>query len=318
MKKNYKLVICAFLSFCAALGTLPYGYRFAEIFGLKNKLFLITFGLTFALTAGLANMMLGTYSLTNKKPGEKMVPSILLLSTLGSMPYGFLCYFGYQSLLPFVLNVTISVIVVIVNAGIGYTAIRNLLLSIKPLFTSQKEKLKLFSGQAIVRMLGFLIGLSVSIVTYLAASSGITDLLISFNQTWLVQQHFGFIIAIIPWLPAAALFANANQVVAADLYHSVSDFQNIGKNLNLNTVLLILFCLASGTAIAEMTFESFDLAKHIPAFFKTDLIQIIAHSYLVPIALFSSAALNYFSISQLFKPAKVKAANSPLTAVVAK
>jgi hypothetical protein len=294
-----KVLISAVLSFFAALGTVPYGYQFAEMFGIPNPTFLLTFGVIFALCASLANMMLGTYSLLNikTKKTEKINKNIILVSTLGSVPYGFLCYFGYQNTLPSLANIAISVIVVVVNAGIGYTAIKNLMISYKEMMSTPNKQ---GGDVAFVRIIGFLIGIAISLVTYLAASSGITDLLIHFNQTTLVQYHLGFILAILSWIPCAALFANANQTVAGELYTNVKDFRTFLKSVNFINILFLLFCLASGTAIAQMTASSFSPEKNIPALFKADIVQFIVQHYLIITALFSSAALNYFSIKKLF------------------
>jgi hypothetical protein len=303
-----KVFLSVLLSFFAALGTVPYGYRFAEYFGWHNAAFSVVFGALFAFCAASANIMLGTYSLLNIKNDKqsKLNFKILLVSTLGSMPYGFLCYFGYESTLPLLVNIIISVIVVIVNAGIGYTAINNLLQSIQDM--RQNPKANKFQPQVIFRILGFVIGLLISLVTYLAASSGITDLLIHFNQTQWVNYHAGFILAILSWIPCAALFANANQVVAGDLYEKLSDFKTFLKGISLANLMFLAYCLASGTAIAQMTSDSFEPAKNIPAFFKIDYIQFLVQHYLIIIALFSSAALNYFSIQRLMQ--KFKKRNS--------
>jgi hypothetical protein len=160
--------------------------------------------------------------------------------------------------------------------------------------------------EIIVRVLGFVVGLAISLVTYLAASSGITDLLIHYNQTLLLQYNTGFILAILSWIPCAALFANANQIVAGDLYKKVADIKAFVKGISLTNILFLLYCLASGTAIAQMTSDSFDPEKNIPEFFKVDFVQFIVQHYLISIALISSAALNYFSIQKLIHNLKVK------------
>lgn len=293
------VTISAILSFFAALGTIPYGYQFPTFFGWENSTLLISFGVFFAFCACIANMMLGTYSLLNikNKKTEKIKLNVIVVSTLGSIPYGFLCYFGYQNTMPFLINIIISVIVVIVNTGIGYTAIKNLIISFKELFHPEKQKTH--ARETISHIVGFLIGIAISLVTYLAASSGITDLLVYYNQTTLLQYNVGFILAVISWIPCAALFANANQIVAAELYNNLKSFQKFFKNINWVNILFFIFCIASGTAIAQMTSDSFS-AKRIPALFKSDFVQYVAQHYLIVIALFSSAALNYFSMKKLF------------------
>jgi hypothetical protein len=302
-----KIFICVLLSVFAALGTIPYGYRFAEYLG-ENAAVLLIFGIMFAAAASLANVMLGTYSLLDMKSDskKKIDPRIIFVSTVGSVPYGFLCYFGYQNTLPLLINVFISVVVVVVNAGIGFTAISNLILNIREIANNKSSNSKSTVGDGVVRLVGLVIGLAISVVMYLASSSGITDLLIHYNQVELVHYHAGFIIAIFSWIPGAALFANANQIVASELFQKVSDVKKFVAGINLTNIAFLLFCLASGTAIAQMTADSFDPGKNIPAFFKTDVIQYFVLHYLVFIALISSAALNYFSISKLMQNFKKK------------
>jgi hypothetical protein len=302
-----KIFICVVFSCMAALGTIPYGYRFAEFFGWDNAAFSLVFGVIFAAAASLANVMLGTYSLLDMKDGadKKIDLRIILVSTIGSVPYGFLCFFGYQNTLPVIVNIVISVVVVIVNAGIGYTAISNLLLSVKDIL-KKSGTAKTPASEVIVRVLGFSIGLAISVVMYLAACSGITDLLIHFNQVELVHYHAGYMLAILSWLPGAALFANANQIVASELLYKIMDYKKFVKGISVNNIGFTLFCLASGTAIAQMAADSFDPGRNIPDIFKIDFIQMLVQHYLIVIALFSSAALNYFSIGKLLERLKKK------------
>jgi hypothetical protein len=298
---NAKLLLCMTLSFFAALGTVSYGYQFAKYLQPQNQIFLIGAGVIFALSAFLANMMLGTYSLLNIKNNKnnKIQFPILALSSVGAVPYGFLCYFGYQNVLPAIINISISIIVVLVNAGIGYTAIQNLWLNLKSSFAKSTNKKSSSISKIVIQSLGFFVGLAISLLTYLAASSGITDLLSHYNLTTLVDYHVGFQLAILSWIPCAALFANANQVVAGELYDKVGNFKKFVKSINWSTVGFFIFCLCSGTAIAQMTSDSFSPDKQIPEMFKADVIQMMV-VYLIPVSLFSSAALNYFSINKFF------------------
>lgn len=298
-----KFSLSIFLSFFAALGTLSYGYNFPKYFTIDNVMVLTGMGIICAACAMLANMMLGTYSLINMKENkkDKINPGTLTISFLGSIPYGFLCFFGYQKILPVAVNVAISVMVVIVNTGIGYTAIKNLIGSITKTVAKPPTRKELFSLEYFIRVIGFLIGLAISTITYLAASSGITDLLIHYQFPTLVHYHAGFVLAIISWIPCAALFANANQIVAGELYTKMKKFKKFIAGINKHTFLFFLFCLCSGAAIAQMTVESFNPSKQIPPFFKDDMIQFVVQHYLIIIAMFSSAALNYFSINKLIQ-----------------
>jgi hypothetical protein len=298
---NYKLIICVIFSFISALGTLTYGYHFAKYFQLQNTLLLLYVGVIFAICAMLANMMLGTYSLVNmqNRKGQKIHFDILFLSTASAIPYGFLCYFGYQNILPAIVNITISMIVVIVNTGIGYTAIHNLSQNMKTIFVKSPGRKRQNIAMIVVQTAGFLIGLTISIMPYLAASSGITELFIHFNLTTLVNYKVGFILAILSWIPCAALFAHANQIVAGELYAKVIHFKKFLRSVNKSSVALFIFCLCSASALTQMTADSFSPTKQIPEFFKADYIQMLVQ-YIIPIALLSSSALNYFSLTKFF------------------
>jgi hypothetical protein len=294
-----KLLFCVVLSFFAALATLSYGYQFVNYFPLENKYIILYVGAIFGISSMLANVMLGTYSLMNIKT-KKIQASILTVSSVGALPYGFLSFFAYQNVLPSIANIFLSSIVVIVNAGIGYTAFQNLWDNIKNLFKKSATKTPTAYSKVFVVTLGFLIGTLISVLTYLAACSGITDLLIQFNQTTLVKYHAGYILAILSWLPCAALFANANQAVALNLYTKISHFKKFVTGISKSNVAFFIFCLCSGTAIAQMVTDSFATTKHIPEFFRADYVLALVQ-YIVPVALLSSAALNYFAIDNLFK-----------------
>jgi hypothetical protein len=303
---NKKLIVCIILSFFAALGTVSYGYQFAKYLQPPSTAMQMSLGAIFALSAMLANMMLGTYSLLNikSKNNQKIQLPILLVSSVGAIPYGFLCYFGYQNVLPSVVNIAIGSIVVIVNAGIGYTAIQNLWLSVKKSLT-KKTADKTPKMKTAIQVIGFSIGFAISLLTYLAASSGITDLFIHYKLDTLVEYKAGFLLAILAWIPPAALFANANQVVAGELYDKIGDFQKFLRSINKTSLAFFIFCLCSGTAIAQMTADSFAPSKNIPEIFKAEMIQFLVQ-YLIPISLLSSAALNYFSINKFFENVKGK------------
>ncbi|MES2218560.1 MAG: hypothetical protein V4501_09130 [Pseudomonadota bacterium] len=302
---NMKLIICVIFSFFAALGTLTYGYKFAEYFPLQNTALISYLGVVFAICAMLANMMLGTYSLISmkNKKNQKIYFHILLLSLASAIPYGFLCYFGYQKILPAIVNIPISMMVVIVNTGIGYTAIQNLWLNMKTTLEKSTTKTSHHYAATVINSLGFFIGFSISIMTYLAASSGITELLIHYNLTTLVKYNAGFILAILSWIPCAALFAHANQTVASELYAKVKHFKKFLHSINKTSLALLVFCICSGSSLTQMTADSFAPTKQIPEFFKADYIQMLVQ-YLIPIALLSSSALNYFSLTRFFSQLK--------------
>jgi hypothetical protein len=245
--------------------------------------------------------MLGTYSLLMMKArkSEKINLVILATSLLGSVPYGFLCFFGYQQILPATLNIALSVIVVVVNAGIGYTAIKSVVGSLKDYFGKKNLRRKLPVVEQIYRSIGILVGIVISTTMYLATCHGLTHLLAHFHFDALVAMNAGYYLAFISWIPVAALFANGNQTVANELYQNIRKFSQTVSATTTFSVLFILFCLLSGSAISTMMRDAYDNSKDIPGVFKMDFIQFTVNHYLIVVALISSAALNYFAINKL-------------------
>ena len=303
MKKilNAKTIICLILSTFAASGVILYGYHYPELFHLKNSYLLILLGVICSATATTANIMLGTYSLLTmkQKASDKIVLWILATSLIGSVPYGFLCYFSYEKNLPLLFDVILSIIVVIVNAGIGYTALKNVFSSLVKHFGKKQLIKKIPFAEIMIRCFGVLVGIVVSIIMYLATCHGLNDLFNKFDFKNAVDSHVSFYIAIISWIPVAALFANGNQTVANSIYQSVSDLKRALQKLTFATVLLLIYCLFSGSSIAMMMADTFDKTKQIPSFFKNENILFIVNHYLLYLALLSSAALNYFAITNL-------------------
>jgi hypothetical protein len=297
---NAKFFLCLFLSIFAATGVIMYGYQFPELLT-TNKYFSIPVGILCAATAMIANLMLGTYSLLvmKTKKSEKINWLILITSLVGSVPYGFLCFFGYQKILPAAINVTLSIIVVIVNSGIGYTAIKGVLKSLTEYFGKEKLRYKIPVTEQLVRITGIVIGLIISITMYLATCHGLADLFKHFQFDKLIAMHAAYYMAFISWVPVAALFANGNQTVANDLYQKCKTLPKTLAATNGYSIAFIFFCLFSGGSIAAMMHDSFDNSKKIPDLFKMDLIQFTVNHYLFILALFSSAALNYFAINKL-------------------
>ena len=300
---NIKFIVCSFLSLIAATGVITYGYHFTEFLGNSKNLFIVSLGILFASTSMLANLLLGTYSLATmkNKKSDSIDLRILAVSGVGSIPYGFLCFFGYQNILNNVVNVVLSIIVVLVNAGIGYTAIKSVLESLKNYFGKKATRQKISLPEQAVRLVGMMIGSIISLTMYLATCSGITDLLRDYDYPKLVDLKVGFILAVISWLPVAVLFANANQQVAASLFSELCNIKKMLKNIHIVNLIVIILCIFSGTAIAKMLVDAFNPSKQIPAFFKLENIQYLANNYLIILALLSSAALNYFSLNKFYE-----------------
>lgn len=307
MKKiPYKLISSIILSIFSSLGSLPYGYRFAVHIFSTEPILQIIFGCIFSLAIVIANAALGTYSLTKLK----LPPTnwyLFIFSFCSAIPIGFICYFGYQNLLPFSLNCGLSLIVTIVNIGIAYTAISDLVQEVK--------KTKGFSALSdmAVQSVGFSIGLVVSAVNFLAASAGVNNLLLYYQQNFLYQHHLAYIVGLIAWLPYAALFGHSNQIAAAEIYKVIRNFWQGEKVFSLVGWAIILLCLASGTSYFQIVHELFEPSKKIPEFLKTGNIEYLANNFLAPIAIYSNAFVNFVSLKKLLallKKNKTKSARA--------
>jgi tetrahydromethanopterin S-methyltransferase subunit F len=301
--KKWDIRILTFFIFSsmAATGVILYAYNFPKLIHVSQPVFGIFFGVLCVAASMLANIVLGTYSLLNMRSdqSEKINWIIIIISFVGSIPYGFLCYFSYQKLLPVIFDINLSIIIVIVNTGIGYTAIKNVIKNIKINSTAKK---KITHGERSSRIIGMCIGILISVTMYLATCNGITSLLMTYKFDSLVKIHAGYFFAVISWLPVAALFANGNQSVAHEIFLVLTKGKReAGTKSKYYHIALAIFCMLSGTSLAAMMVASFDSTKLIPHFFKHDYIQYAVNHYLLVLALFSSAALNYFAINELLK-----------------
>jgi hypothetical protein len=304
---NYLHLLCILIfASIAATGTLPYGFKFAKVYLADDYMLKLLSGISFAAAATSANVILGTYSLLKvefKQSWTLPYLCILVLSALGSLPLGFICYFGYERILPIGLNLLTSTIVVIVNSAVGITAMTNLL-------QAGKRALKQFrqvaqpkansENEAAGHVVGIFIGLIVSSVGFLAAAKGMNSLLAMNGYQNAIQNGVGYYLAIFSWIPFAALYINSSHTITADIYKIVLNIPKLIRTTTLSNLLLIVYCLFSGTAFAEITHEFFDPTKNIPAVCQNFYIQHFALWILVPIALITSAGLNYFSIRKLY------------------
>src|ERR1700722_1103732 len=118
-RKNFslKLFIILCCAFVAAIATAPYGFRFAKNLENYHYFLFLGVGIFFGLTSLFANMALGAYSLINADPKQKLVnPYYLGMgSIVSAIPTGFMCYFGFKEYLPFFINLSMSLVVVVVN-----------------------------------------------------------------------------------------------------------------------------------------------------------------------------------------------------------
>jgi hypothetical protein len=290
---NFKIIGVYFAAALAAIATFPYGYKFSYIFSIENHFLQMAVGGLLGTVAMLANMALGAYSLLkiDIKSNKTHAVYIFILSILGSIPLGFLCFFGYSSILPIIINIILSLVVIFVNTGINYTAINSLL---KNLLGNKKNKF--LHGRFVAKMVGFAIGICASSVSYLATAHGLSSLFISYNWSRATSQDLGVYLAIIAWLPFAALYSNATQLAGERLYGFFTQFKRSLKKISTVDILILLFSLLSGSAFAQMVIEFFNPAYYIPMWFKSSLIQLLVMPLLMPLTLLAAATVNYFAL----------------------
>jgi hypothetical protein len=302
MKKNQmlKLLFIFIASSIAATATFPYGYKFASVFHLNSYPLHLSLAYLFGGVSYLANMILGTYSLLNIKKETQNIFLVTTLSIFGAVPMGFFSFTGYQSVLPISLNILNSFIVIIVNTGINYTAIFNLLKNSKALI-KKSSKQAIYQPRFLLCTAGGIIGALVSITAYLATTNGLAHIFAHYQLTPALALQIAAIIAIIIWLPFGALYVNSTQTVVGNIYAFFSEKGHGFKKIKLHHMALILFVILSGSAFAQMVLDFYHPDNMIPLFFKLPLIQMIAHHYLMPFALLSSAAVNYFALVRVIR-----------------
>ncbi|MCC2666295.1 MAG: hypothetical protein K0S63_211 [Gammaproteobacteria bacterium] len=302
-----KLLLVFSASAIAAAATFPYGYKFAALFHLNSPALHLLLAYLLGGVAWLANMTLGAYSLLNIKK-EKQTQNfflMMILSIFGAVPMGFFSYAAYKSTLPSSLNVLNSLIVIIVNTGINYTALFNLL-------KSGKELIKKMGEHAIngVRFLfctvGGTIGAIVSLTAYLATTDGLAHILLHYHLTPSLSLQIAAILAIIIWIPFGALYVNSTQAVVAKIYNFFSEEEHAFRKIKFFNIIFIVFALMAGTAFAQMVLDFYHPHNMVPVFFKLPFIQAIAANGLMPLALLSSAAVNYFALVEMIRYFKKK------------
>ncbi len=292
-----KLLLVFGFSAIAAAATFPYGYKFATLFHLSSRTLHLSLAYLFGVVAWLANMTLGAYSLLNIKKEKQTgnVFAMAILSIFGAVPMGFFSYEAYQGALPASLNAINSLIVIIVNTGINYTAILNLLKSSKELIKKMGEHVINWVRFSFCTV-GGVTGALVSLTAYLATTNGLAHIFMHYHLTPSLSLYIAAILAIIIWLPFGALYVNSTQAVVAKIYNFFSKEKHAFKKIKLFNIIFILFALMSGTAFAQMVLDFYHPHNMIPTFFKLPLIQAIASNGLMPFALLSSGAVNYFAL----------------------
>ncbi len=296
-KKPLLTILIVTCAFTAALGTMPYGYHFAHILEKYSHSLFLLMGVAFALAALLSNAALGAYSLLNAKLKQDLInPYFLAIgSFISAIPNGFICYFGYRDSLPFLVDLLISVVVVIVNAGIAYTAIHNFLADIfhKPFRQSTFQFH--FASKT-----GFVAGLLVSTTFYMVTVYGLTYVLSLIIRNRETAFYLACVLGIISWIPGAALYSNSTRITSEKVYEFIE--QSMKRLIMPSGVDLVILLIAvgSGASFCQIAIEFFDPSKDIPSFVKNDLAQTFVYHCIVPCAFSSSAAVNYLALKRLY------------------
>jgi hypothetical protein len=298
LKSSFIFLTACIAASISALGTLPYGYAFAQAIDPSNSLLAVGLGLILAISAALANVVLGVYSLLvfYRRKASTADNYLKGVSFIAAIPMGCMGYFAYYSLLPYSLTLFITIAIILINTAIAYTAVVNFLSETQAWKKSLQAK-----GEFLSRSTGFLIGILVSLTAYMAAILGFIELLE--HSSLVLEKETCFklscILGFISWLPFAFLYSNATQGTAYHIYHFCKNIHLQSEALKLKTLLLLLFSFLSGAAFAQMALAFFNPDFNIPVFFKQTSIQSFIHYGLVPLAYFSSMAVNYTALKNL-------------------
>ncbi len=302
---NLKFTLIVIAALIASLATFPYGYKFSFLLNLPNGLSYIIVGCLLGGISSLANAILGVYSLSSIKITKKTHTYIIAaISTLGAIPTGFFSYFGYLPILPNTLNIVTSIVVLMVNSAINFTAVLNLSYSVKKFLHERHSVNKINWARTLVCVMGAVIGAIVSLTAYLATTNGIAHMALNVVSSPNTALHIGSILAFIAWLPLGALYLNAMGFVTAKIYDFAAALRANIKKVDFYKILLVIFVLLSGTAFSRMAYDFYAPQNMLPSFFKSNFIQFLAYHYVMPLALISAAAVNYFALINMIKPEK--------------
>ena len=302
MRNRIKYTLIIFSSAIAAIGTYPYARDFASsVFPTPWAFLLGTF--LFVPAALFANMALGTFSLldslrTSKDMSILKLIFISLIALLASSAVGFICFVGYRSTLPLQLNLLISMMVVLVNAAIGFSAINN---AANHFFVKRVERSVKNDSTRTER---YLINLTIvgafitSCIFYLATMDGLLSIALHYHYLNPPVHMASHLLSIIVWLPDAALFIYASSITVGQSYRS---FRQNGLSLSLMSCGILIIAISSGSALAQMALEFFDAEKKIPGIFRhISSYDTLVFYCIMPIAFIISAAVNAFALSNAF------------------
>ncbi len=309
MKQKIQFIFILFGATISSLGTYPYAKEFSNSI-LENHNFSLLIAGILVPAAVSANIALGTYSLQNtmaqtKENNFSRTFFVILISALSALSTGFICFVGYHSKLPVYLNFLISAMVVIVNAGIGFSAINNALndfsnqsWNMSNIFNAKKKK----TFKSFLSIITIISALMVTLTAYFASTHGLTTIVERFQISSPVVYKMIYPLAILIWLPGAVLFANGSRATVAKIYDSITHSR---INFSYLTIIITLVAIASGSAYAQMALEFFDSGKNIPVFFK----EISKHYnfifyFFMPAAFIISAIVNGYALDKLVKGLK--------------
>lgn len=309
MSKRLQHILIFAGAMMASLGTYPYAKDFSFSISNSHILSLLTAAI-FVPAAVSANLALGVYSLHDSlaqrgaiKLTRKLI--ITIICSIASLSTGFLCFIGYSNRLPLLMNLILSSMVVIVNIGIGFSAMNNAIND----FTdgsrtnnlkSIKLALKRKSIKILLSLVTVLSALFVTLTAYLASTHGLQLALRNINTlSPLYIDKISYLMAIIIWLPGAVLFANGSRITILKIYDAVFNHR---LKISYSTYIIMIIAIASGSAYAGMALEFFDSSKEIPAIFRTLSSHYKIVLYVItPLAFLISAVVNGYALESLWK-----------------
>lgn len=284
-----KVSLVILLACIAALGTVPYAYRFSHI---------AILGIVLAAFSLISNTGVGVYSLLKIDWKKPIINPIYLLafSLLSAIPSGFMSYSAYQVILSSFLNIIFSLTIVITNTAISFTAVSNFILEMKSLYHNYTQ---ISYAEYGVRVIGGLIGLAVTLLIYVISVNGLWKLLSIFTVIEPIKLYIVYTLSVIIWVPSAALYVNATQVVAGQIYH----FFNVkNKQRKINVILnlfMILITVGAGASLAQIGIEAFNPADSIVTWTKLDATQPFINFLFIPFTFISAMSVNFFTLNNI-------------------
>lgn len=309
MSKKLQYILIFAGAMMASLGTYPYAKDFSHSIFNNHTLSLLVTSI-FVPAAVSANMALGVYSLHDSLAQRRTIKLtrniiITIICSIASLSTGFLCFIGYSSRLTLLTNLILSSTVVVVNIGIGFSAMNNAINDLTDMkktnnLKSIKIAFKRRPIKIVLALITIISALLVTLTAYLASTHGLQLALSNLNMLSPINiEKISYFIAIIIWLPGAVLFANGSRITILKMYDAVC---NRKLKFSYITYFIMVIAIASGSAYAGMALEFFDTSKEIPNIFKT-----LASHYnfvfygIIPLAFFISAVVNGYALENLWK-----------------